>query len=759
MASGRPLWFNRGVHLPPLIRDLALILAMGGLVSLLFQRIRQPVVLGYIIAGLIVGPMASRGATPLVSDLPSVRIWADIGVIFLMFSLGLEFSFRKLMKVGISAALTAGIEVPIMAFAGYSLGRYLGWKTIDAVFLGAMISISSTTIIVKALDEMGLKTRRFSEMIFAVLIVEDLLAVLILVGLSTVSVARDVSGVSLLAAAGQLVLVIGGWFLSGYFLVPRFVRLVGKSGSEEMLTIVSVGLCLTLVVFADHLGYSAALGAFIMGSILSESSEVTRIQERLEPLRDLFAAVFFVSVGMLIDPRMLAGHIGAILAISATVLIVKTTAVTLAAMTTGQTLRTSVQVGFGVAQIGEFSFIIAGLGTSMGATSPHLYPIAVAVSLITTFTTPYLIRNSHRIAVGLEKKIPMPMRDFMARYVAWTQHRRADSAKRKRFYALGTRWLLAGIMMSVVFVLGAELVLPWALERAAVIHLSRHPLDFPAVFAWLLSLVVAAPFFWAMLSVFSAFSLASASERRIRGGTLLLSRVAAVIWLSALSVKFFSARTVVMVLAVSGVAFVVLFYRKLDAYYRWIERQFLITFEPTAKSSRRTDVLRNLAPWDAHLVRIKVHPNSDLVKRTIAESGLRSKHGLNVVAIQRGLRTFVAPRADEMVLPKDELLVLGTDEQIERVRAAIERPPGLSERFRDLGGYELRQFRLADNSPLVGKSIRESAIRDHAGALVVGIERGESRVINPDSAYVLAAADILLIVGVKEQLDLLGGQI
>lgn len=750
------------MHIAPLIRDLALILALGGLVSMLFQRIKQPVVLGYIIAGLIVGPFTLSSPAPLVSDVPNVRVWADLGIIFLMFTLGLEFSFRKLMKVGVSAALTAGFEVPIMIFAGYTVGTWLGWRTMDCIFLGAMMAISSTTIIVKALDEMGLKTRRFSEMIFAVLIVEDLLAVLIMVGLSTFSNTQEFSGLSILASAGQLVMVVGAWFVAGYFLVPRFVGIVGKSGNEEMLTIVSVGLCLCLVVFASYLGYSSALGAFIMGSILAESSESFRIQERLEPLRDLFAAVFFVSVGMLINPYELVSNAPTILILSATVLIMKTTSVTLAGLVTGQTLRTSVQAGFGVAQIGEFSFIIAGLGLSLGLTSPHLYPTAVAVSLITTFTTPYLIRNSHRFAVWLEGRLPGGLKERMALYAAWTQGRRANTERRGQFYGLTGRWLLNGLLMSVVLVIGSEWILPWLKQHSLQIGVSQTPLDWLALGAWLLSVLGAGPFIWAMMSVFSGFTFwdeDSASGRSMRGGTLILARSLTVIWIGLLSIKFFPARTVVLILAAALFSLIGLFYRQLGTYYRWLERQFLKTFEPTAKSSRRTDVLRTLAPWDAHLVRIRVHPNADLVKKSIGDSGLRMKYGLNVVAIQRGFRSIVAPKADEMILPKDELLVLGTDEQIERVRVAIERPPGLSERFHDLAGYELRQFRVTEQSPLVGKAIRDSTIRETTGALVVGIERVEQRIINPDSVLKLDVGDVLWIVGEKDSLDLLGSSI
>lgn len=720
-----------------------MILAAAGAVSFVFQRIRQPLVLGYIIAGLLIGP--HMFSYRMVLDLPNIRIWAELGVIFLMFSLGLEFSFRKLAKVGISASVTSIFEVSAMALVGFGLGTFLGWSNWDRLFLGAMMAISSTTIIIKALDELKLKTRRFAEMIFGILIVEDLIAILMLVALSMLAASQTFSGLALLQSATRLVLVIASWFLAGYFVVPRMVRYVGRLGSDETLTLWSLGLCLLLVVLAAYFDYSVALGAFIMGSILAESTESHRIEELIRPLRDVFAAVFFVSVGMLIDPKVMIQHSGEILLIASALIAGKITFVTLGALITGQTLRTSVQVGFGLAQIGEFSFIIAGLGQVLGVTSSFLYPIAVSVSLITTLTTPAMIRYSHRFAVKLEGKLPLRLKDTLARYAAWSQERRANAAQRAVFYRLFFRWLLNGIVVTVIFILCGEWLLPKLIAGMSSSERAQ-------ILGWSAAVVLSAPFIWAMFSLFKEFTLAPGTAQGPRGGTLFMVRLVSIGWIGALSLEFFPVRYAVLISGTVGLFLFLVVYRQLKASYEWFERRFLATFEPAQKSQRATDVLRHLAPWDAHLVRIKVHPNADIAGKRLLDSRLRTDFGLNVVAIQRGLKTMVAPNPEDLIFPKDELLVLGTDEQIERVRPAIEKPPGLAERFRHISGYQLQNLLVTDGSWLNGKAIRETGLRERFGAMVVGLERRGMRLINPSSDLKLETGDLLYLVGEIERL-------
>lgn len=405
------------MHLPPLIYDLAVILAVAGVISAVFLKIKQPVVLGYILAGLIVGPF-----TPpfqLVTDLPSIRTLAELGVIFVMFTLGLEFSFRKLMSVGSTALITVLLEALFFTSVGYNLGLLLGWSEIESLFLGGMIAISSTTVIIKTLEELNLKTHKFASLIFGILIVEDLLAILLLVALSTVATTQNFSALALAGTAINLLAVTSSWFIIGHFIIPKLMNFFARSGSNEMITLVSIGLCLSLVVVGSHMGYSSALGAFIMGSILAETKIIHQIENLMAPLKNLFGAIFFVSVGMLIDPNIIWQYKATILVLCVVVICGKIFITTLGCMIAGQTIRNSLQVGFTLAQIGEFSFIMAGLGVTLKAIDPDIQPIAVAVSIVTTFTTPYLVRISYPLAIRIEGLLPQDLKQKLALYEEW----------------------------------------------------------------------------------------------------------------------------------------------------------------------------------------------------------------------------------------------------------------------------------------------------------------------------------------------------
>jgi len=389
--------------LPPLIHDLAVMLVVAGIVTLLFQRIRQPIVLGYLIAGIIVGPYTPPHA--FVTDIPNIKILSELGVIFLMFSLGLDFSFKKLSHVGFSATITGFFEVVLMTLLGFAVGQLIGWSFYDSLFLGAAIAISSTTIIIKAIEELGLMRKRFAELIFGVLIVEDLLAVILIAGLSTVVLTQNVLSLEMLQATGKLILVVTSWFIFGGYLIPKLLRKIMRYANEETITIVSIGLCLFLVSVAAHFQYSPALGAFIMGSILAETPLIDRIHNLIKPIRDIFAAVFFISIGMLMDPMVIIQNWPIVLLISVVTIVGKLVTTSCGTLISGQSLKTSLRIGFGMAQVGEFSFIIIGLGMSLNVVSNSLYPIIVAIAVITAFTTPYLIRFSLYITQHLKKPL------------------------------------------------------------------------------------------------------------------------------------------------------------------------------------------------------------------------------------------------------------------------------------------------------------------------------------------------------------------
>lgn len=735
------------MHLAPLIQDLAVILGVAGLMSLIFQRIKQPVVLGYILAGMIVGPH-----TPpfqMVMDLSGIQTWAELGVIFLMFSLGLEFSFRKLARVGASAGITAGAEVLFFLPVGYATGKFFGWSSMDSIFLGAMLAISSTTIIIKALDELKLKTHRFAELIFGVLIVEDLIAILLLVGLTTIATHDSVSALSLLTAAAKLILVVGGWFIVGYFVVPRFIKYIGRVGNNEILTLLSLGLCLGLVVFASHFHYSTALGAFIMGSILAESPLIHRIEERMESLRDLFGAIFFVSIGMLIDPRILWEQKGVIAILCAVTIFGKIFSTGLGALLAGQTFKTSVKVGFGLAQIGEFSFIIAGLGVTLHATSDFLYPVAVAVSLVTTFTTPYLIRLSGPLSEWLEKNLSKKLINLLNRYAKWHETRGKSGEKREKFFRLLSRWFINGLTISIIFVSCSELLIPYLKTFSPMSNILLQAMS------WVIAVALSSPFIWGMLFSFKDYNAENSNQdSRSTKFLLLVFQILTLIWIAALSLEFFPARYVGIGTGAALSIGIGLFHRRLGESYHWFESRFLSAFEPNRSEDHWASDLRKLAPWDAHLVRIQIHPNAIYSGKSLIETQLRSKYGINVVAIRRGLESLIAPKPTERLFPHDEILVLGTDECIETVRSYLTDPSATSLSHATLTGYELKQIEFHSNSHFTpGVSIRNSGIRERYGAIVVGVERDGKHMMNPDSDMPLENDMVLWLVAPSENFD------
>lgn len=729
------------MHLAPLIRDLAIILAIAGCVTLLFQKIRQPVVLGYIVAGLIVGPHTPP--FPLVTDIPNIKILADLGVIFLMFSLGLEFSFRKFTRVGITAGFTAIYEVSSMIFMGFMTGRTLGWSKIDSIFLGAMVSISSTTIIIKALDELGLKARRFAEMVLGILIVEDLYAILILVTLTTFASVGHFSTLTVAHSLGRLIIIVGSWFFTGFFIVPRFVRYVASFQSDEILAVVAISLCLGLSAISAYFQYSPALGAFIMGSILAESTESYRIEELLKPVRDIFGAIFFVSVGMLIDPSVLWQYKWMILLLSTLIITGKLVHASIGPALTGQPLKTSILIGCSLGQIGEFSFIIASLGITLNTMSPHLYPIIVAASLLTTFTTPYLIRSAPRIANRFEKTLPPKFLEAFAAFSTWRTTQPSWTLNSPEIKGPFLKWITQAFVVILITVTMVE----YGVRALEQIGLEKSWI--PQV-AWVLTLIFASPFLWSMLKSFPFRQPQNPSQPHLAP---LLGWVLTGVLLSILSLFFFEAVTVGLV---TSLLFILLSTRNihhLERYYHWLENSFLSVFREQQKNKRRQSIYRQLAPWDGHLVRVKVHSNSEIAGRKILETQLRNRFGINIVAIQRGSQVLVAPKPDYPIFPKDELLLLGTDEQIEKVRTTIENPRLAETTSASIESYEVRRIFIESHSPLPGKKIRDLGLRENFGSMVVGLERHGMRIMNPHSDLMIESQDILSLVGESHQMD------
>jgi CPA2 family monovalent cation:H+ antiporter-2 len=735
-------------HLPNFITDLALILAVAAVTTLFFKKIHQPVVLGYIIAGFLVGPHVSL--LPTVVDSEGVKIWSEIGVIFLLFSLGLEFSFKKLVKVGGTASVTGLVGITIMSGLGFLTGKLLGWAFIDSIFLGALLSISSTTIIVRAFDETGVRTKKFASLVFGVLIVQDLVAVLLMVLLSTFAASQQFSGVDLGIQILKLIFFLTLWFLGGIFLIPTFTKWAKDLLNDETLLVVSIALCLIMVLLAVKVGFSAALGAFIMGSILAETSKGERIEALVKPVRNLFAAVFFVSVGMMIDPSVLIEYGQPILMITCIVVIGMPLASILGALLSGQSLKHSIQAGMSLSQIGEFSFIIASLGVSLKVTNDFLYPIIVSVSTITTFTTPFFIKKSTAVYSFVEKKLPKKWLDTLNQYSASSQQLSAYSEWKE---------LLAGYLINAVIhtvLIGALIFLSQKYLYPLVTEIFGITLP-TAIISTAITLLLMIPFIWALAirrikkDAYSNLWL----NRKLNRGPLIaieIGRLILAVFLVALLINLYFSLFIAFLIAFIAIAIVtIIFNKKLQIFYERIEKRFLTNLN---QKELQHNVMQEIIPWDAHLATFEVNPEFQLAGKQLQELKLREKYGVNIALIERGNLSVISPDRHERLYPGDKLSIIGTDDQLARIKDLFdEQSKAGEEQVVHEDEITLKNFTVTGDSRLFHQTIRSSGIRDEAKALVVGLERNGKRMLNPESTIHLQEGDIIWIVGVKRRLN------
>ncbi len=732
------------MHLPALIQDLGFILITATVVTLLCRWLKQPVVLGYLIAGFLVGPHVPFIHT--VTDIKGVQVWAEIGVIFLLFSLGLEFSFKKLSKVGGSSGITALFEISCMLMIGFFTGRILGWSTMDCLFLGGILSISSTSIIVRALDELSLKTKSFVPLVFGVLVVEDLLAVLLLMVLSTLAATATFSGEEVVLSVFKLGFFLSLWFLVGIYLLPVILKKIKGMLNNETILIISIGLCLMMVMIATKVGFSPALGAFVMGSLLAETSEGQRIEKVLHPVRDLFAAVFFVSVGMLINPPLLLEYSGTIVLITLAVLFGKIISVSLGALVSGQSLRTSVQAGFSLAQIGEFSFIIATLGLTLKVTSDFLYPIAVAVSAITSFTTPYQIRYSQAFARWLESRLGQPVIQRLNRYQNTISRSSGRGLLKLAWDEYGMKIILNTVMTIAVTLAMTRMVLPMVITK-----LSFMNYGFVIFLGAIFNFIAAGPFLWAVMTGAPAHITDYDSDvinqlKRLQIGLFLVRVIMGFMLVSFIVGQYAPLETtsgIILTVLALGIVF---FNKYAEPLYRTIEKRFVNNLNDSAIDDLvKTSVRPELSPWQATMTEFVVSPESPLVAKALSESQLKERFGLTIAMIQRGERQILAPRREELILPFDKLFLIGDEEQLAGAQALIETKDKLTSQNSEV--YGLNSLMILDHSPFVNKSIRECGIRNELNALIVGIEREGRRILSPDASMVLQNGDLLWIVG------------
>lgn len=671
-----------------LIQDLAVILLVAGLTTVIFRRLGQPVVLGYILAGFIIGPHTPP--FPLVSDPDTVQVLAELGVILLMFSLGLHFNLRRLAQVGAVAGIAALLEIAVMIAAGYALGRSFGWSPMDSLFLGAILSVSSTTIIIKALEDLKLTRERFSEVIFGILIVEDLAAVVILALLSGIAMTGGLSVIDTVETLSRLAMFLAVVLVAGYLVVPKVLRYVARFRSDEMLLVVLLGMCFGVALLAMKFGYSVALGAFLIGAIVSETREHARAATLVEPVRDMFSAVFFVAIGMLIEPPLLIEYAWPILAVTLLVVVGKVGACTIGALAGGADPRTSFKVGMGLAQIGEFSFIIASLGLTLGVASDFLYPLAVSVSAITTLLTPYLIRWADPLASRIAPFVPVWMRQLTDLYVKakpMQQHEGTLHPEVRRMIRRSLLQVMLNVLLAAGIIVAASLLEARLAERGVVAPLPEWVGGYKTLL-WLAAVMCVLPLLVAIFRKLQALCMIFA-DIVIKGDDLgdgkyalrsfvanvLLSLFAGVLCLSLLLISATllpPAPVLVVLLLVIGV-FVYRMWRHLVRVYARAQVSIRETLSEEESPSAETQVLTAL-PLEAITATLFVEEGGPAAGRLISELALRSRTGASIVAIEREGQSFINPAPHEELQPGDRLIVLGQATHLEAARALFAKP-------------------------------------------------------------------------------------
>lgn len=736
-------------HLPELITDLALILLVGAFVTLLFRKIKQPLVLGYIIAGFLVGPHFNL--VPTVVDEANIDTFAEIGVIMLLFSLGLEFSFKKLMSVGGSASITAVVEILFIGLGGYLTGYFLGWNQMDSLFLGGMLASSSTTIILKAFDELNLKTKQFAQIVFGVLIVEDIIVILLMVLLSTVAVTQQFEGSEIVFTILKLLFFLVLWFLVGIYLLPSFLKRAKKLFDEETTIIFAVGLCFGMVILATQVGFSAELGAFVMGSIIAETTMAEKVEHVTRPIKQLFGTVFFVSVGMMIDPQAIVEHALPIVAITLLTLVGKFFFSALGALISGQPLKQSIQIGMSMAQIGEFAFIVATLGLSLGVISEFLFPIAVGVSAITTFTTPYMMKLADPFYDWIMRSLPAKWVERIENYSRETEKMNANPKWQNI-----TKEYLRIILVNTIILIAIILVF-----RFTIIPLVNQNVADPLYQNTIvigLATLVSAPFLSAILT-----KQPKSANTTDLNSTIVVAlnviRFLLGVFLIGLFVDQLTSTKYAILVALPLVLLLLWFFsQRIQSIYQKIEKQFISNF-----NERETqDYLKNktfydikqknlefkekLKTWDAHIAVMEVHPLAKFIGIKLKELCWKEKYGINVVYIRRGETLINLPGRDNRLLPYDKVGILGTDEQFQNFKEIFD------EKYEELADFDvddiaLKKILITGSCKYVGKSIRESKIREDLIGQVVGMEREDERILNPDSSQIIRENDMLWMVG------------
>ena len=747
-------------ELPDMIEDLALILVVAGVVTLIFKKLKQPLVLGYIVAGFLVSP--NMPYTASVADMENVHLWADIGVMFLLFSLGLDFSFKKILKMGASPVISTCTIIFCMSMLGFCVGRLFGWEQMDCIFLGGMLAMSSTTIIYKAFDDLGLRQQQFAGLVMSVLILEDILAIVMMVMLSAIA-QGNLEGSKMLESVMRIGFFLILWLVVGIFAIPLFLRAVRSLINTEVLLVVSLGLCCAMAVISSKVGFSSAFGAFIMGSILAETVEAERIEKLVEPVKNLFGAIFFVSVGMLVDPKILVEYAVPIILLVMTILIGQSVFGTFSFMLGGESLKSAMRCGFSMAQIGEFSFIIASLGLSLGVISDFLYPVVVAVSVITTFLTPYMIRFATPVYNNLEHRLPNKLINSLnSLSMGNHQHQHGQNLWKKLLTQMTINTVVYSILTSAAIVMMFTFVLPFMRGIMPGWELHWYANGVTGV----LTVLVIAPFLRAMVMKknrspeFRALWAESSRNRMPLIFTIVVRAIIAIAFIFYIC-NFLSRFTNALMITIGVIVILLIIFS------RWVKHRSITLERLFVQNLRSRDIAAQvygkkrplyagrLLDRDIHIADFEVPSDSMWMGQTLKQLNLGKKYGVHISSILRSGWRVNIPDGDFMIFPGDVLQAIGSDEQFSVFREALENErlgvdPNAEKRI-----MQLHQLIIDHNSPFLGKTLIESGIRDLYSCMVIGLEEGKQNLSAFPPNRKFEEGDIIWLVGEQESLNAL----
>ncbi len=752
-------------HLDTLIADLALILVAAGLVSLIFKKLNQPVVLAYIVAGFLISPNFTY--LPTVVETGDIHVWANIGIVFLMFGLGLEFSFKKIATVGGSAFIVAMTVMTMMIIIGYAVGQLLGWSNMDSIFLGGMLSMSSTMIILKAYEEYNLKKEKFAQLVLGTLVIEDIGGIFMMIILSTIAVSKNASGGSLFTEIGFLLLCLVVWLVLGIYLIPTFLNKFRKMMNDELLLIILVGLCLAMVVIANVLGFSSALGAFMAGSILAGTVEVHKFETLVKPLKDLFGAVFFVSVGMLIDPQLLVEYIVPILIITVVTIVGQMTFVTIGILLSGNSLHTAIRGGFSMVQIGEFSFIVASLGMSLGVIGDFLYPIIICVSVITTFTTPVFIKKAETVYKLINGHLPPKMYKFLHRHTSETRSRNDKDYDWQRYIQkFFIRVAISGGALFLVFFAGTRFLNPFISQ-----YFEGLAGD---IISTVITGIVMVPLINLMLStndvLYDKLWLKSTANRL---PLLAFSGIKVVLVCGMLVMMLrIMLGLPYWLLIITALVSLVLIEKAdyLDSMTIKMEMQFVENFyESTLERERKERSITGEYHWlDESLYEVEFFVTQTLEKNTLQEFFKSSFYKVTVIKVIRDGKHHNMPNGKFEILKGDMIHAIGTLTEVETCQMMLKKADHIQELDDDI--ITLREYiygqtfheippekqiiccpiQVEDDSEFIKKTVKNSGFRSKHKGYIIGIERGKLALVNPDKNMIIEKGDLLWVIGTQK---------